>query len=120
MLLSWGKPAIRHRKSKSKQLASFGDLVGTSVSHVGQGAGHSDEDMQRAGGSRYLNDEGAQLDSSHDVTPGCIHLPEGAAFLGDLLHDFLRAEDGLQVQPLALPHAAETLNIIQLLLTIAV
>ena len=67
---------------------------------------HGDEDMQRTG-SRYLNDEGAQLDSSHDVTPGCIHLPEGAAFLGDLLHDLLRAEDGLQVQPLALPHAAK-------------
>ena len=43
----------------------------------------------------HLNDEGPQLDSSHDVAPGCVHLPEGAAFLGDLLHDLLRAEDGL-------------------------
>lgn len=51
----------------------------------------------------HLNDEGAQLDTSHDVAPGGIHLPEGAAFLGDLLHDLLGAEDGLQVQPLALP-----------------
>ena len=65
-----------------------------------------DEDMHRPGSS-YLNDKGAQLDSSHDVAPGRVHLPEGAAFLGDLLHDLLRAEDGLQVQPLALPHAAE-------------
>ena len=62
--------------------------------------------MHRSGSS-YLNDEGAQLDSSHDVAPGCIHLPKGAAFFGDLLHDLLRAEDGLQVQPLALPRVAD-------------
>ena len=50
----------------------------------------------------YLNDGWSLPDSSHDVAPGGIHLPEGAALLGNLLHDLLRAEYGLQVQPLAL------------------
>lgn len=53
------------------------------ASEAGQGA-----DMVMKGSSD-LNDEGVQLDSSHDVAPGGIHLPERAAFLGDLLHDFL-------------------------------
>ena len=74
---------------------------GALISLAGQGA---DMVMKR---SRDLNNEGLQMDSSHDVAPGCIHLPEGAAFFGYLLHDFLRAEDGLQVQPLALAHTAE-------------
>ena len=50
----------------------------------------------------YLNDGWSLLDSSHDVAPSGVHLTEGAALLGNLLHDLLRAEDGLQVQPLAL------------------
>ncbi len=50
----------------------------------------------------YLNDGWSLPDSSHDVAPSGIHLTEGAALLGNLLHDLLRAEDGLQVQPLAL------------------
>ena len=52
----------------------------------------------------HLDDGWSLLDGSHDVAPGGVHLAEGAALLGDLLHDLLRAEDGLQVQPLALPH----------------
>ena len=36
-----------------------------------------------------LNDKGAQLDGGHDVAPGGVHLPEGTALLGDLLHDLL-------------------------------
>ena len=50
----------------------------------------------------YLNDGWSLPDSSHNVAPSGIHLAEGAALLGNLLHDLLRAEDGLQVQPLAL------------------
>jgi len=50
----------------------------------------------------YLNDGWSLPDSSHDVAPSGVHLTEGAALLGNLLHDLLRAEDGLQVQPLAL------------------
>ncbi len=52
--------------------------------------------------SLYLNDGWSLPDSSHDVAPSGIHLAEGAALLGNLLHDLLRAEYGLQVQPLAL------------------
>lgn len=51
---------------------------------------------------QYLNDGWLQLDGGHDVAPGGVHLAEGAALLGDLLHDLFRAEDGLQIQPFAL------------------
>ncbi|KAA6425815.1 MAG: hypothetical protein FRX49_04190 [Trebouxia sp. A1-2] len=44
----------------------------------------------------YLNDGWSLLDSSHDVAPSGVHLTEGASLLGNLLHDLLRAEDGLQ------------------------
>ena len=55
----------------------------------------------------HLDDGRSLLDSSHDA-PGGVHVAEGAAFLGDLLHDLLRAEDGFQVQPLALPQRNRT------------
>ena len=55
----------------------------------------------------YLNDGWSLPDSSHDVAPSGIHLAEGAALLGNLLHDLLRAEDGLQVEPLALSQIAK-------------
>ena len=67
----------------------------------------------------HLNDGWSLLDSSHDVAPGGVHLAEGAAFLGDLLHDLLRAEDRLQVQPLALPQRKKRMKGTRLPETIA-
>ena len=39
---------------------------------------------------------------SHDVLPVAVHCAKQAAFFRHLLHDVLRGEDGLQVQPLGL------------------
>lgn len=84
---------------KEKNRLQHADLVGSgqlyrSRCRHGQSGGKWSEVVRK---SSDLDDEGLQMDSSHDFAPGCIHLPEGAAFLGYLLHDFLRAEDGLQV-----------------------
>lgn len=58
--------------------------------------------MMKRVSSANLNNERLLLDSRHDVAPGGIHLAEGTALLWDLLHNLLRTENRLQVEPFAL------------------